>query len=158
MTTLIREAAPDDVEAIISVGRRTWPTTYGFAGPAYIADGLARWWSAEAIRRSLEDTTVLVAEHNGSVVGVGNLDLRGEVPIIWKLYVLPETQGTGVGSALLRELCGRAGSRPVRLEYTDGNTPAAHFYTTHGFTELRRAPAEHPNWPETVWLERPPTP
>ena len=38
----IRSANQDDIEAIISVGRQTWPTTYEFAGAQYIADGLAR--------------------------------------------------------------------------------------------------------------------
>ncbi|MFD1364069.1 GNAT family N-acetyltransferase [Actinoplanes sichuanensis] len=150
----IREAGPDDVEAIISVGQRTWPTTYRFAGPEYIAEGLETWWSPEAIRRSLENTTVLVAEQDGAVVGSGNIDLRGEAAIIWKLYVVPEAQGTGIGSALITELCGYADGRPVRLEYTDGNTPAAGFYAAHGFVEIRREANERPGWPEAVWVER----
>ena len=150
----IRKARLDDVEAIISVGQRTWPTTYTFAGPEYIAKGLETWWSTEAIRRSLESTTVLVAEEDGSVTGTGNIDLRGEAPIIWKLYVVPEAQGTGVGSALIRELFGYAGRRPVRLEYTDGNAPAAGFYAAHGFVEIRREANENPGWPEAVWVER----
>jgi hypothetical protein len=31
---------------------------------------------------------VLVAVGGGEVVGVGNIDVRGDVPVIWKLYVL----------------------------------------------------------------------
>ncbi|WP_143133934.1 GNAT family N-acetyltransferase [Actinoplanes philippinensis] len=154
MTMTIREAGPDDIEAIISVGQRTWPATYGFAGPEYIATGLQTWWSTEAIRRSLENTTVLVAEQDGAVTGTGNIDLRGETPIIWKLYVVPEAQGTGVGSALISELLSYAGGRPVRLEFTAGNTPAAAFYAARGFVEIRREAGERPGWPETVWVER----
>ena len=110
----------------------------------------------EAIRRSLENMTVLVADDEGSVVGTGNIDLRSESPVIWKLYVVPEAQGRGVGSALIEELVGHAGDRPVRLEYTDGNTPAAGFYAAHGFVEIRREPNEHPGWPDAVWVERQP--
>ncbi|WP_250005542.1 GNAT family N-acetyltransferase [Actinoplanes sp. M2I2] len=156
MTIEIRKAGPDDIEAIISVGQRTWPTTYGFAGPEYVAKGLETWWSTEAIRRSLENTTVLVAEEDGSVMGTGNIDLRGEAPIIWKLYVVPEAQGRGVGSALIKELFGYADGRPVRLEYTDGNAPAADFYAAHGFVEIRREADERPGWPAAVWVERRP--
>jgi hypothetical protein len=58
----IRQARPDDVDAIVQVGHRTWPATYAFAGPAYIADGLATWWSTAAIERSLATTTVLVVQ------------------------------------------------------------------------------------------------
>lgn len=149
----IRPAGPADVDAIVEVGHRTWPATYAFAGPAHIASGLATWWSAEAVARSLATTTVLVAEAGGEVVGTGNIDLRGPVPIIWKLYVLPSAQGGGVGSALMRELIGTAGGRPVRLEYTEGNGAAARFYAAHGFVEVDRESRE--GWPDRVWLERP---
>ena len=90
------------------------------------------------------------------VVGVGNIDLRGDVPIIWKLYVLPSAQASGVGSALLAALltCVPAGTEAVRLEYLDGNERAAAFYAAKGFTELRREPGEQPGWPDTVWVER----
>jgi GNAT superfamily N-acetyltransferase len=150
MTVRIRAAGPSDVPAIISVGEQTWPATYGFAGPEYIAHGLATWWSPEAIERSLEDTTVLVAADGDTVIGIGNLDLRGDVPIIWKLYVVPGSQGSGAGSALLRELIALAGDRPVRLEYVDGNARAAVFYARHGFTEISREPGT----PPIVWVER----
>jgi len=99
---------------------------------------------------------VLVAVDSGQVVGVGNVDLRGTVPIIWKLYVLPQAQRSGVGSALMTALLDRvpAGTGSVQLEYLDGNEPAAAFYAARGFTELRREPAERPGWPDTVWAER----
>jgi GNAT superfamily N-acetyltransferase len=152
----IRGARLDDVDAIVEIGSRAWPQTYAFAGADFIADGLARWWSRAAIERSLHDTTVLVADAGDRLIGVGNIDLRGAVPIIWKLYVVPEAQGTGAGTALMAELLAAAPGRPVRLEYTDGNHRAATFYSARGFTELRREPDEHPGWPDTVWMERRP--
>ncbi|MFC7278858.1 GNAT family N-acetyltransferase [Paractinoplanes rhizophilus] len=152
----IREAVPGDIDAIIEIGHRTWPPTYGFAGDEYVRDGLATWWSAEAIERSLRDTTMLVAATGDGLRGVGNIDLRGEIPIIWKLYVVPESQGTGAGTALINALIDRAPGRPVRLEYVDGNARAAGFYRRLGFTELRRDPGERPGWPDTVWMEHRP--
>lgn len=156
MAVEVRSAVADDVAAIQDVGRKTWPATYSFAGDDYIASGLATWWSTQALLRSLDDTTVLVATNGGQVVGLGNIDLRGAVPTIWKLYVLPQAQGSGVGSALLKALLNRipAGTGSVQLEYVDGNERAAAFYTAKGFTELRREPGERPGWPETVWVER----
>ncbi|WP_051367298.1 GNAT family N-acetyltransferase [Hamadaea tsunoensis] len=150
----IRVAVADDVPAIISVGRRTWPETYGFAGSEYIAHGLATWWSPEAVERSLANTVVLVAGSGDEIVGTGNIDLRGDVAIIWKLYVVPAAQGTGTGSALITSLIGYAGSRPVRLEYLDGNTRAARFYAAQGFAEIFREPSGHEGWPATIWAER----
>jgi GNAT superfamily N-acetyltransferase len=151
----IRTAGRPDIDAIKDIGERTWPATYGFAGHGYVRNGLDTWWSAEAIERSLRDTTVLVADTGDGLLGVGNIDLRLEVPVIWKLYVVPEAQGTGAGTALIAALLERAPGRAVRLEYVDGNDRAAQFYRRRGFAELRREPAERPGWPETVWMEHP---
>ncbi|MFC3740588.1 GNAT family N-acetyltransferase [Paractinoplanes deccanensis] len=156
MSVKIRRANQGDIEAIISVGRQTWPRTYEFAGAEYVSKGLATWWSAEAIQRTLETTTVLVADGEKAIVGTGNIDLRPEVPVIWKLYVVPEMQGAGIGSALIDELVDVAAGRPVRLEYTDGNAHAAGFYAAHGFVEVRREANDQPGWPDAVWLERAP--
>ena len=134
----VRKAERVDVDGIVAIGRQTWPLTYSFAGAEYIEDGLARWWSAEAIEQSLHDTTVLVAGDDDGLRGMGNIDLRGEFPIIWKLYVLPDAQGTGVGSQLMAALLDRAPGRPVRLRYVDGNDRAARFT----FDEASRSCAE----------------
>lgn len=152
----VREALDADVPAIQHVGLETWPATYSFAGDEYIANGLKTWWSAEALLRSLTDTTVLVAVESHAVVGVGNIDLRVDLPVIWKLYVLPDAQGAGIGSALLAALLDRvpAGTEAVRLEYLDGNERAARFYASKVFIELRRDGGEQPGWPDTVWVER----
>ena len=80
MSVIIRRAVPGDVDGIVTVGRRTWPSTYAFAGAGYVANGLAMWWSPEAVQRSLETTTVLVAEDGAAIVGTGNIDLRPETP------------------------------------------------------------------------------
>jgi len=156
MTLEIRAASDDDVAAIRAVGELTWPPTYAFAGDEYVARGIATWWSDEATRRTLATTTTLVAVLDGQVVGVGNLDLRRDPPTIWKLYVVPAAQGTGAGSALIRELVALAGGATVTLEYVDGNDRAAAFYQRHGFREVRRQPPEEAGWPETVWMERSP--
>jgi ribosomal protein S18 acetylase RimI-like enzyme len=153
----VRPATADDAEAIRHVGEETWPSTYGFAGKEYIAHGLSSWWSEEATLRSLQTTRTLVAESDGAVIGMGNIDLRGARPVIWKLYVLPDHHGTGAGHALLEALLREAPSDAdgVTLEYTDGNEKAAGFYRRHGFVEWRRDPAEKPGWPDQVWMIRP---
>ena len=152
----VRPATAADVSAICSIGQEVWPETYAFAGGDFVEHGLAIWWSEEAVRKSLATTTTLVAEAHGQIVGMGNVELRRETPVIWKLYVLPEHQGTGVGSALLM---GLVASVPVErqlidLEYVDGNDRASDFYTRNGFIEVRREPAEQSDWPDQVWMQR----
>jgi ribosomal protein S18 acetylase RimI-like enzyme len=153
----VRLANLADVEAIKHVGQSTWPATYEFAGEDYIAHGLEQWWSDDAVMRGIQTTRTLVVEHNGAVVGMGNLDLRREQPIIWKLYVLSEHHGSGAGHALMEALLDQAPSDTdaVLLEYTHGNERAATFYRRHGFTELRRDQPKQPDWPEQVWMSRP---
>ncbi len=151
----VRAATAADAPAIEHVGRETWPSTYAFAGEHYIAHGLESWWSEAAVLRGIETTRTFVAEIGGEVIGMGNIDLRREQPVIWKLYVLPGHQGSGAGHALMERLLAEAplGSE-VLLEYTDGNVRAAGFYLRHGFVELRRAASEVSGWPHQVWMVR----
>ncbi|KQW52972.1 hypothetical protein ASC77_01305 [Nocardioides sp. Root1257] len=153
MTLEVRGATRDDVPAIRAVGELTWPSTYSFAGPDFVAHGLATWWSDEAVLRSLTTTSTLVAVLDGQVVGVGNIDLHRDPPTIWKLYVVPAAQGTGAGSALLRALVGLADGATVTLEYVDGNDRAAAFYARQGFVEVRREAPQVDGGPATVWME-----
>lgn len=151
---VIRSATSDDVEAIRNVGLITWPATYAFAGQEYVDQGLARWWSVEAIGGSLHVTNTYVAEVDGVLVGMGNIDLRPELPTIWKLYVVPGYHGRGIGKMLMTRLLRDApsGSAGVVLEYIDGNDRAASFYRGQGFTELRREDGDVAGWPQTVWM------
>jgi GNAT superfamily N-acetyltransferase len=154
----IRQATEDDVDAIRRIGHETWPSTYAAFGSEYVADGLRKWWSHEATLRTLRDTTVVVAEAaDGRLVGMGNVDVRPAVPVIWKLYVVPDAHGTGVGAALLQGLIDAlpAGTAAVQLEYVDGNARAERFYRKQGFAEIRRDPGERKGWPQLVWMEKP---
>lgn len=156
MSLEIRPATEDDLDAIRAVGEATLPATYAFAGPGFAQDGLDRWWSDEATLRTIHETETLVAVVDGHVVGIGNLDLRLDPPVIWKLYVLPAQHGAGAGPALMQGLLDVAVAAErdaVHLEYIHGNERATAFYRRQGFTELRREPPERPGWPETVWVE-----
>lgn len=152
----LRRASERDVEDIRTVGSLTWPSTYDFAGADYVADGLSRWWSDEAIRQSIANTDYWLAEVSGQIVGVANIDLRQSPPVIWVLYVLPDFQGQGIGSALLRHLVDSVAGevQSVGLEYIDGNESAGKFYARHGFAEVRREPNERSDWPDQIWVER----
>jgi GNAT superfamily N-acetyltransferase len=151
----VRPATAADARAIERVGRATWPSTYAFAGEEYIAHGLASWWSGEAVLRGIKTTQTFVAEVDGEVIGMGNIDLRQDQPVIWKLYVLPSHQGAGAGHALMERLLAEAPSgSEVLLEYSDGNAGAAAFYLRHGFVELRRDEPEVAEWPHQVWMVR----
>lgn len=153
-TIQIRPARPTDLPAIQQVGTAAWPVAYDFAGASFVARGLQTWWTPEALTSCLATTQVIVAEQDGVVVGVGNLDTRDDVPVIWKLYVHPDAQGTGIGRALLERLIELAPPEAARvaLEYVAGNEPAAAFYTHFGFTEDARTTSADPHDPDTIWV------
>jgi GNAT superfamily N-acetyltransferase len=118
----VRRATAEDAAAIKHVGEAAWPATYAFAGEEYVAHGLASWWSDEAVLRGLRTTDTFVAERDGVVIGMGNIDLRGERPVIWKLYVLPSHHGAGAGHALMEALLDQAPRTPTALP---SSTPTA---------------------------------
>lgn len=154
----IRPATQEDVDAVRAVGHRTWPPTYEpLTGTQYVADGLVKYWSRAAVERLVSETVVLVAEDDdGHVTGMGNLDRAPAVPVIRRLYVLPEAHGTGTGAALMEGLvaAARECAGAVRLEYVDGNARAARFYRKQGFAPLQDPPPATPGHPATVWMER----
>ena len=67
----VREATGDDLDAVLRVGHRTWPVTYGpVAGDEYVAMGLAKWWTADAVIPAIRAGRALVAQVGDEVVGV----------------------------------------------------------------------------------------
>jgi ribosomal protein S18 acetylase RimI-like enzyme len=158
MTLTVRPAVDADVEAIRAVGVATWPATYGpLAGPEYVAHGLERWWSTEAVRESIGRGGVFVAELDGAVVGMASVGERDGAPYLWKLYVLPDRHGVGAGSALLDAVIESlpAGSPRLGLDYVDGNERAAAFYRARGFRVTGRTPSPLGVGPDEILMELP---
>jgi len=164
VNVVVRRATETDVDAVMSVGHRTWPPTYApIAGDDYVAMGLAKWWSADATLTAIRAGRMTVAEVDGEVVGVasaGPYRAHGEAGegrlVLWKLYVLPEHQREGVGARLLEAVVeGARGVYPeIRLAYVDGNTTARDFYSHKGFVEVEREPGSG-GLPDNIWMARP---
>lgn len=155
MALIIREADGNDLLAVLEVGRRTWPVTYGpIAGDDYVAMGLAKWWTEDANIPAIRAGRVTVAELDGTVVGIAVVGPHENHLVLWKLYVLPEHQGEAIGSALVASVVDKAtGLHPeIRITYLEGNTLAAAFYRKKGFVEISREPGS-PGIPESVWMQ-----
>ena len=155
MTLIIRVADGNDLVAVLDVGRRTWPVTYGpIAGQDYVAMGLAKWWTEGATIPAIRAGRVTVAELDGTVVGMASVGPHENYLVLWKLYVLPEYQGQGIGSALVESVVASAnGVHPeIRISYLIGNTLAQGFYRGKGFVEISREPGCH-GVPESVWMQ-----
>lgn len=157
MGVFIRPATTYDVDAVVDVGRRTWPQTYApIAGEDYVRMGLAKWWTVAATRPLVVAGKATVAELDGEVVGVAVVGpLKGDL-VLFRLYVVPEHQGTGIGRMLLEDVLQVArerGHRIIRLSYLDGNVNAERFYRAFGFTESHREPTGD-GIPDSIWVVR----
>ena len=154
---VVRGAVGDDLAGVLSVGHRTWLATYEpIAGPEYVAMGLAKWWTSDVITDSIRKGRTLVAVEGDDVVGVATFGPQDGSFALWKLYVLPDHHGHGIGSRLLEAVVARAVENEhqrITLSYLEGNQQAARFYARHGFVETNR---ETPGsgMPQNVWMAR----
>jgi GNAT superfamily N-acetyltransferase len=144
----VRVATPDDADAIERVRTDTWRDAYRGLMPDDVLDRLGY---DGARRHEYMETRmppqqfVLVAEHDGAVVGFANggpsraLDPAhpGEV---YAIYVLPSHQGHGHGARLLRraarELVAR-GWHGMLIWVLRENHPSRRFYERMGGRHLR---------------------
>ena len=156
-TVVVREATGDDLSGILAVGHATWPVTYGpIAGDDYVAMGLAKWWTPDATIPAIRSGRATVAEEDGRIVGVSIVGPLEEELVVWKLYVLPTHQGSGVGSRLMEAALSEAttdGWGSVVLSYLDGNELAAKFYRRFGFEFYERESAGS-GMPDSIWVRR----
>jgi GNAT superfamily N-acetyltransferase len=72
----------------------------------------------------------IVAERDGEVVGVGQLNASGELTLC---YVLPDIQGSGIGTLLLSSLEKAAADSGLRRLTLTSTSTAYTFYQYHGY-------------------------
>lgn len=152
---VIRTATGDDLDGIVRVGHETWRATYEpIAGPEYVQMGLAKWWTADAVIPGIRVGRTLVADDGGTVVGMASYGSQDDELVLWKLYVLPDHQGRGIGRRLLDEVVARAsqlGHAELHVSYIEGNDQAGRFYERNGFRHAHRE-AGGSGLPDEIWL------
>jgi GNAT superfamily N-acetyltransferase len=143
----VREATPDDTEAIVAVTAAGWRTAYReIVAQDRLAElPLARWRHEVhvGLRRPVEDSFSHVAEIDGDFAGYcfvaapsRERDLGRKVAELVAIYVEPERWGQGAGSALMYAALERLDGLPydeVVLWTFKGNAPAIAFYERHGW-------------------------
>ncbi|WP_427894317.1 N-acetyltransferase family protein [Kribbella sp. GL6] len=140
---MIRRAELEDVDAVRAIGLQTWPVAYaGLVPDEFIADGLARWWSREAVERSIANGITLVAAEGDDLVGMTGLGRQDEFWVMWKLYVVPGHQGKGIGKALLDAAVAALpdGTPELLLDVLVTNEKAIGFYRSQGFEQPSQVP------------------
>jgi GNAT superfamily N-acetyltransferase len=143
----VREATPDDTDAIVAVTVAGWRTAYrDIVAPDRLADLPIPRWRHEVhvgLRRPVEDAFSYVAEIDGEFAGYCFVaapsrepDLGASVAELVAIYVEPERWGQGAGAALMRAAMERLADLPydeVVLWTFKENAPTIAFYERHGW-------------------------
>lgn len=140
---IIRFATLADLSQVAHIARITWDVTYrDTIAPENRLEFLERSYQVENLAGSINATGhwFYVAELQGKVIGFGHFlqryhpsQPRAELV---RLYVLPEYQHAGIGTAILKSgfaalAQAKIGQCFVSVQGT--NAPARHFYEKHGF-------------------------
>jgi len=134
----IRPATIADILEIIDFGNNVLPAVYmPLTSEQYVQDMINTYWTQSAFKTAIEanDTLLFVAILNEQVVGLAEVQWSSEKAILWKLYVLANLRGTGIGRALIYETLKRLPDeiKWFYTEYLTSNTSAGEFYTAQGF-------------------------
>lgn len=136
---LIRNANPDDLKVISDIAHRTWPVSYrNMISQQQIDYMLGMMYSSESLRKqSIDDGhEFFILSTDGKDVGFASISSETNLRCrLQKLYVLPETQGTGAGKLLLQHVETTLKNRGIEiLELTvNKNNPALNFYKKMNF-------------------------
>ncbi|AGB39571.1 GNAT family N-acetyltransferase [Natronococcus occultus] len=102
----IRPATTDDRESLRQLARETWHETYDELSGDTIDETIDDWYGDEELERALSEpgTAVLVAEDDDEIVGFTHGVVQGEEGDVLRMYVHPDNQREGVGTALHERL------------------------------------------------------
>jgi diamine N-acetyltransferase len=137
----ISEANSSDFNTIREIAYKTWPDTYGeILSKEQLDYMLAKFYSDETLNDNLTNKNhyFLLAREKGTCIGFASYesDYLGEKIIrLHKIYLLPETQGKGVGKLLISEIekiASKHHQKGISLNVNRFNK-AYDFYTKIGF-------------------------
>lgn len=143
----IREARQDDIATIRDLADRIWRACYpGIISEEQIAYMLKWMYTAEKIREEMTNESIryLIASEQDSGIACGFAAFgpgeESHEVFLHKLYVLPECQRQGIGTAMMAEieiLSQPMNARAISLRVNRGNTNAIGAYEKFGFIKTR---------------------
>ncbi|RUT31550.1 GNAT family N-acetyltransferase [Paenibacillus zeisoli] len=140
MEYLVRPMMAADIRQVQRVARTSWNEVYEGIIPYEIQDRfLNSAYSEEMLHRRLEHSFLYVAEHQDRIIGFANFSpLSGEGTVeLTAIYLEPEVQGQGIGSALLQEgLSHSPSAKEVYVNVERDNEVGRKFYEAKGFMEV----------------------
>lgn len=142
----IRTVDPDDIPAIRELLQRTWHDTYdAIYGKEKVASLTESWHSEAALRKRLNRpySEFVIADDGENILGMAYAAMGDggddRTAFLHQLYVNPEVQGRGAGTALLIEMeSAFPAAAKMRLEVEEANEKAIAFYDRQGYRQVGR--------------------
>ncbi len=147
MDLLIRAATENDIQNIQQIAKITWANTYTFLPIGQMEYMLSRMYSRKSLQEQMQNNhQFYVAVINEKIIGFASISQEKSEAIfkLNKLYVLPLTQKTGAGKALLQSVIAYTkenNGKEIQLQVNRNNN-AKDFYLKQGFTILHPADFE----------------
>ncbi|KPL60987.1 GNAT family N-acetyltransferase [Rossellomorea vietnamensis] len=140
MKCKIRNMNKEDINQVQTVAKTSWNSTYEGIIPLEIQERfLNTAYNDEMMIKRLNGSSLYVAEIGGKIVGFANFSPvreNGEVEL-GAIYLLPEYQGKGIGTALLQEgIKNVNGAKSVNISVEKENKSGTNFYHAKGFKVL----------------------
>lgn len=137
MNITIRLMEAKDIEQIQHIAKTAWHATYEGIIPQSIQDKfLAVAYNVERLFQRMQQSIVYVAEIEDTVSGFANyspIDESGTSELA-AIYLLPSSQGKGVGTALLqRAIQDFSNLKEIHLTVERDNSIGMNFYVAKGF-------------------------
>ncbi len=134
----------EQLPIVIDLTKKIWPVAYGeILSKAQLDYMIDKFYNETALRELIQKGHVfyLAQDDNEKYVGFVSYELNSEPnkTKIHKIYVLPETQGTGLGRQffeLVKEKAIENNQNAIFLNVNKYNN-AIHFYTKLGFVKVK---------------------
>ena len=134
----------EQLPIVIDLTKKIWPVAYGeILSKAQLDYMIDKFYNETALRELIQKGHVfyLAQDDNDNYVGFVSYEINSEPSKtkIHKIYVLPETQGTGLGRQffeLVKEKALEKNQNAIFLNVNKYNK-AIHFYNKLGFTKVK---------------------
>ncbi|MBS4174670.1 GNAT family N-acetyltransferase [Bacillus sp. FJAT-49736] len=137
MNFTIRKMRLEDIPHIQKVAKISWDSTYEGIIPKSVQESFLKTaYNDEMMKRRYEGSLIFVAEVEGEVIGFANfsrLKENGEAEL-GAVYLYPQFQGQGIGTALLKEGINSLGNvKELYINVEKDNLIGKNFYKAKGF-------------------------
>ena len=134
----------EQLNVVIDLTKKIWPVAYGeILSKSQLDYMIDKFYNEPALRELIQKGHVfyLAQDDNDNYVGFVSYEINSEPnkTKIHKIYVLPETQGTGLGRQffeLVKEKAIENHQNAIFLNVNKYNN-AIHFYTKLGFVKVK---------------------